>query len=153
MAPLEVLGHGFGGSTFPELTYYCQKLITSYHPKSIVIYCENDLFNGDGKTVQQTFDDFAVLITELHYRLPLIPIFIVSLKPSPSRRSSWNSVQQLNTLIKIVCNSHKYLKYIDVSQAMFLPNGQIDGSLFVSDSLHLNSKGYALWTKVIKPFL
>lgn len=153
MAPMQVVGNGFGGSIFPELSYYQSLLVNPYNPKSIVIYCENDLFNGGGKTVQQTFDDFAILITRLHKQFLGKKIYILSLKPSPARRTAWTNVKKLNGMIEKFCANKSYIQYIDISTAMFLPNGQIDGTIFVSDSLHMNAKGYAIWAKIVKPIL
>jgi hypothetical protein len=34
-----------------------------------------------------------------------------------------------------------------------LKNGRPDGSIFLSDSLHMNSEGYKRWTAVLKPIL
>ncbi len=153
MAPMQIVGNGFGGSTFPELSYYQSLLVNPYNPKSIVVYCENDLFNGGGKTVQQTFDDFAILITRLHKQSSDTKIYMLSLKPSPARRTAWTSVKKLNGMIEKFCVNKSYIQYIDISTAMFLPNGQIDGTIFISDSLHMNAKGYAIWRDIVKPIL
>ena len=43
--------------------------------------------------------------------------------------------------------------FIDIWYDMLLPDGQPNPDLFVSDNLHMNSKGYAIWTKAVTNYL
>ena len=36
---------------------------------------------------------------------------------------------------------------------MLLENNEANPKLFVEDGLHMNSKGYAIWTKLVKSYL
>jgi hypothetical protein len=153
LAPLPIINHGFGGSTFPELTYYAKRMIFPYEPKTLVIYCENDMFFGKGKSPKQNFDDYLELVNLVRKELPKTKIYTLSLKPSPLRREKWEGVKKVNASIENFSKTHKRMSYIDITKVMYLPNGQINGSLFVKDSLHMNPDGYKLWTGVIKPIL
>ena len=42
---------------------------------------------------------------------------------------------------------------IDVSAAMLDSNGKPRPELFRWDGLHMNARGYAIWTSIIKPVL
>ncbi len=153
-APLSVINHGFGAATFPEMTYYFERMVVPYKPKNLVLYCENDLFIGKPqRTPEQVFDNFAELATMIQNRLPKTKIYYVSMKPSILRKSDWAKVQKADGMIEAYIKQHKNFRYIDIRPVMYRPNGSINGDFFVGDSLHMNAKGYAEWTKIIKPIL
>jgi len=43
--------------------------------------------------------------------------------------------------------------FIDVYHSMLLADGTAMKNIFLSDSLHMNSKGYAIWKRKIAPYL
>ncbi len=152
-APLPVINHGFGSSTFPEMTYYAERMLVAYQPKILVLYCENDLFVGKTKTPEQTFDAFGELATLIKNRLPKTKVFYISMKPSISRKTDWAKVVKADGLIKAMIEKNKNFTYIDIRPTMYRPNGSINGDYFVADSLHMKPAGYAEWTKIVKPIL
>lgn len=152
-APLPVINHGFGGSTFPELTHYAERMIFAYKPKTLVLYCENDMFMGNPKTPEQTFDAFAELATMVQNRLPKTKVYYISMKPSISRKSNWSNVQKADKMINDYIKKHKNFTFIDICPPMYRPNGSINGDYFIGDSLHMKPAGYAEWTKTIRPVL
>ena len=44
------------------------------------------------------------------------------------------------------------LQFINVFDAMFNDDGTLK-DLFVEDKLHMNAKGYAIWQKIMEPYL
>lgn len=152
-APMPVINHGFGGSTFPEMTHYAERMLVPYKPEKIVLYCENDLFVGNDKTPEQVFDAFAELATLIQNRLPKTKVYYISMKPSISRKDKWNLVSKADGLIKEYINKHKNFSYIDIVPVMYRPNGTVNGEYFIKDSLHMTPKGYAQWTSVVRPVL
>lgn len=153
LSPLPVINHGFGGSTFPELTNYVHRMVIPYKPKTLVVYCENDPFGKKPKSPEQVFDAFGEFVTIVRNKLPKTKIYYVSMKPSPSRRKQWETTTRTNQMIEAYIKKHKNMAYIDISKVMMKPDGSFDGSIFVGDSLHMNANGYKLWTGVIKPIL
>ncbi|WAC09857.1 GDSL-type esterase/lipase family protein [Dyadobacter pollutisoli] len=152
LAPLPIINRGFGGSTLPEVIYYADRTITKYKPKTVVIYCENDMFGSKPKTPEQVRDAYVTLVKKIREKLPDVLIYGVSLKPSPSRWAKKDDVIKANKLIQDYIKTDKNHQYIDVWPVM-LKNGRPDGSIFLSDSLHMNGEGYKRWTKVFKPIL
>lgn len=152
LAPLPIINRGFGGSTFPEVIHYADRTITKYQPKTVVIYCENDMFGSKPKTPEQVRDAYVTLVKQIRDKQPDVQIYAVSLKPSPSRWEKREEVIKANKLIQDYTKKDRKHGYIDVWPVM-LKNGRPDGSIFVSDSLHMNDEGYRRWTKVLKPVL
>ena len=153
-APLSVINHGFGAATFPEMTYYAERMLVPYKPKTIVLYCENDLFMGKPqRTSEQVFDNFAELATLIQNRLPKTKVYYISMKPSISRKTDWLKVAKADAMIEDYIKKHKNFTYIDIRPAMYRPNGSINGDFFVGDSLHMKPAGYEAWKKIIRPYL
>ncbi|CAH0996712.1 hypothetical protein EMA8858_02846 [Emticicia aquatica] len=153
-APISVINHGFGAATFPEMTYYAERMIVPYKPKTLVLYCENDLFIGKPqRTPEQVFDNFGELATLIQNRLPKTKVYYISMKPSISRKADWAKVAKADAMINDYIKQHKNFTYVDIRPVMYRSNGSINGDYFVGDSLHMNAKGYAEWTKIIRPIL
>lgn len=152
LAPLPIINRGFGGSTIPEVINYADRTILKYNPKTVVIYCENDMFGSKKKTPEQVRDAYAALTKTIREKLPDVLMYGISLKPSPSRWERRADVERANKLIRDFIKSDKNHQYIDVWPVM-LKNGRPDGSIFLSDSLHMNEEGYRRWIKVLKPIL
>ncbi|WP_025762517.1 GDSL-type esterase/lipase family protein [Dyadobacter tibetensis] len=152
LAPLPIINRGFGGSTFPEVIHYADRTIFKYDPKTVVIYCENDMFGSKPKTPEQVRDEYVKLTKLIHQKAPKAHIYGISLKPSPSRWHKREETQKANQLIQDFIAKDKHHEYIDIWDVM-LKDGRPDGSIFLRDSLHMNASGYERWIKVIKPVL
>jgi lysophospholipase L1-like esterase len=152
LSPLPIINRGFGGSTLPELSYYVERMIVKYNPKTVVVYCENDLYGSKVKTPAQVRDAYVRLTQQIRSKLSTVQIYFVSIKPSPSRWSQWKDATQANNLIQDFIKTDTKHGYIDVSATM-IKNGRPDGTIFLQDSLHMNLEGYRRWTAVIKPVL
>ncbi|HEV7347693.1 GDSL-type esterase/lipase family protein [Telluribacter sp.] len=152
LAPLPIINRGFGGSTLPEVIHYTDRAVLKYDPKTIVVYCENDMFGKKAKTPEQNRDAYVALTQKIREDLPDVKMYYVSMKPSPSRWARRAEVQRANQLIKNFIKTDRNHEYIDVWPVM-LKDGRPDGSIFRSDSLHMNAEGYRRWTTVLKPIL
>lgn len=153
MSGLNVLNRGFGGSTIPQAIYYSDVLIFRHKPSKIVFYSgENDIATTDTDT-NKVFASFLYLQKLIKQNLPQAQLYFVSIKPSPSRRAWWPEMQSVNRKIKLFCDSTENCNYIDVSSAMLNNNGTVRKEIFVADKLHLNKKGYEIWTKIIRESL
>jgi len=152
LAPLPIVNRGFGGSTLPEVIHYADQTIFKYHPKTVVIYCENDMFGSKKKTPEQVRDAYVALTKMIHDKEPETKIYGVSLKPSPSRWNKREDVEKANKLIADFIKSDRRHEYIDIWPVM-LKDGRPDGSIFLKDSLHMNEEGYKRWVTVLKPIL
>ena len=148
--PLRVLNRGFGGSTMPELDYYFFRIVRPYKPAAIVIYeGDNDVLAPflTSSVILKSFDIFVQLTKQF---LPNTKVFFVSVKPSPSRVDYLKKMQETNSLIKSYCTKDKNLFYIDITKHMFNEDGQIREDIFRNDRIHINEKGYKIWSEIIK---
>jgi lysophospholipase L1-like esterase len=153
MAPIPVINRGFGGSTIPEVLYYADRIILPHQPKYIVLYCgENDLSNDETKA-KEALKSFKAFHKYLRENLPDSRLYFIAIKPSISREQYWPKLQKANKLIsKFISKQDNYL-FVDTASKMLDNNGIVLQDIFIEDNLHMNAKGYDIWTNILKPIL
>ena len=148
-----IINRGFGGSTLPDVINYADDIIFPYEPKQIVIYCgDNDLATSDTVSAETVVNRFKALFFLIRDRMPDVPIVFVSIKPSPSREKLLPKMEEANKSIKKFLEKKNNTAFADVFHKM-MKRGSIKQDLFIEDNLHMNAKGYAIWQKVINPYL
>ncbi len=154
MKPLDAINRGFGGSTVADVNHYASRIIFPYRPRAVVLYAgDNDLSWPWSKTPEQVFADFSQFVGIIRAQLPDIWIYYVSIKPSILRSGNRHKRKKTNELIAAYISTQPRIQFIDVDQAMLDPRGKTRSELFRWDGLHMNAKGYAVWTAIIKPVL
>jgi len=149
-----IINRGFGASSLPDLVRYEKDIIFPYQPKQIVIYCgENDLAASDTVSAQLVFERFKQLFNDIRSRLPKVPIAYISIKPSLSRQHLTPKMLEANLAIKNYLKKKKRTNFIDVYHSMLNKDGTPMTDIFLDDKLHMNKKGYAIWQKIIEPYL
>jgi lysophospholipase L1-like esterase len=154
MKPLDVINRGFGGSEIAHVNQYAARIVIPYRPRAVVLYAgENDLSWPSSKSPETVLGDFKRFVEIIHSQLPDSWIYYVSMKPTPLRWNNWKTIQEANRMIERYSQTQTRVQFIDVSAAMLNARGLPRRELFRWDRLHMNAKGYALWTATIKPVL
>lgn len=149
----KVMNRGFGGSGLDHAIMYADDIIIPYHPKQIVIYSgENDIAGGKVNSGDILYR-FKRLFNKIRKDLPDANVVFISIKPSPSRVQFMPIMKESNQLIKDFLATQKNTVYVDVYSLMLDNKGNPRPELFVSDQLHMNKKGYAIWKKAVEPVL
>jgi lysophospholipase L1-like esterase len=149
-----IINRGFGGSTFPDVIHFANEIILPYQPKQVLIYCgDNDLASSDSVTPLVVLRRFKELFAIIRTGLPDAQIAFVSIKPSPSRARLMPGIVKSNKLVKKFLRKKKNTKFINTYDAMLGSDGQPMPDIFIEDKLHMNAKGYAIWQKIIEPYL
>jgi lysophospholipase L1-like esterase len=147
-----VINRGFGGSHFSDAIYYFEDIVAPYKPSKIIIYeGDNDL--ASEKSISEIFSDFKEFHKLIKKNLNDPEIAVISAKPSPKRWHLKNEYEALNLKFETYCGKKKNMTYIDVYNPMLTDTGRPDPELFQEDSLHMNPKGYKVWTNLILPFI
>lgn len=154
MAPMPVVNRGFGGSKIHQVTYYVNRVVIPYNPRAVVLFAgTNDISGTKPKSAKQVFEGYLEFVNSVHASLSRVPIYYVSITPTPSRWKLWPIVCEANRLIQAHTETDERLHFIDLTPSILGPDGRPDRSLFRIDRLHPNKKGYAEWTRIIKPVL
>lgn len=150
----KIVNRAFGGSTLKDVIYWADDVIFKYQPKQIVIYCgENDLAYDSTLYPAQAAERFYQLFTLIRSKYPKIRVIYISMKPSPARRNLMPKYNVANVMIKNFLARKRKTKFIDVYHRMLKSDGTPMEDIFTEDKLHMNAKGYAIWQKLIKPYL
>ena len=150
--PFNVINRGFGGSQTSDLLYYADRIIIPYKPGIVVVY-ESDNDISAGKTSEMVYDDFKLLVKKIHESLPETVIMYITIKPSIRRWALWDKMDKANKLVKIFSLNNALVEHIDIGPPMIGRYGTPGPDLFLENGLHLNEKGYKLWTSIVKPYI
>jgi len=150
-----IINRGFGGSSLPDVIYYAEQTILKYKPKQIYIYCgENDLAGNNAVTADTVLKRFKQLFSIIRKNLSKkTEVVFVSIKPSVSRWKLEEKFVEANEKIKKYIESKSHARFVNVHTAMLKPDGEVMTDIFISDNLHMNPKGYAIWQGIIAPTL
>lgn len=153
LTPLSVIPRGFGGSTMEDALYWIDRVAIAYKPRAIVIY-EGDNDTGRYEVPPATIaDQFEAILKKIHLSLPETRVYVISVKPSVSRWDTWAQAVATNDRLKAIAARNDLVTYIDVATPMLKSNGDVMTDIFVDDNLHLNAKGYKIWTAAVRSVL
>ena len=152
MEPLKVLNRGFGGAQISHVIYHFEEIIMPYNPKAIVFFCgTNDLTAL--KTPEETVHDFKKFYSLIRNQFGNIKVYMIGIKPSVDRFYLDEEEKIFNNSIKLLASEDAYLEYIDVWDSMLNEDGSRMPELYIEDGLHMNKKGYEVWTKLVRKSL
>jgi len=148
----DYVNRGFGGSQVADSIHFADRIILPYRPKTILLYAgDNDI--AAGKSAARVAEDFQLFVKKVHAHLPKARIGFVAIKPSIKRWELVSKMRNANQLIEKQTKTNPLLGYIDIDAPMIGTDGKPRKDLFAEDGLHLNHKGYLLWSSIVKPFI
>ncbi len=149
-----IINRGFGGSRMTDLNDFSDDLLSPYQPKQIIIYCgDNDFADNHDLKAKVVVNRFKTFYKKIRERFPNIELDFISIKYSPSREILWPQMKETNKKIAAFMKKEPNAEFIDITKAMEDANGNVRRDLFVEDMLHLTPEGYAVWAKVMKPYM
>jgi len=149
---LPVYNRGFGGSQIADSLHFADRIVLPYRPRQIVMFAGSNDINA-GKTPEQVLADFIAFTRLVRKELPDARISWIAITPCEKRWEQFDRVKRANALVARYCRFHRRLDYINTFPHMLGPDGRPRPDIFVDDKLHLNEKGYAIWTRIIRPYL
>ncbi|WP_394749826.1 GDSL-type esterase/lipase family protein [Spongiimicrobium salis] len=149
----QIVNSGFGGSQAYDLLQYTQELILQYHPKKVFIYeGDNDVFSR--KKTKEIIATTQEIIKKIKAQDQNTEIVLISAKPSLARWKLRRRYRRLNRAFKALSETDEHITFANVWNVMLKGKGRrVRKDIFVSDGLHMNPKGYALWYDVIRQFM
>jgi lysophospholipase L1-like esterase len=151
-ADLPVINRGFGGSVYSDIIYWAEVLLKPYNPKIVVFYSgDND--PGIGKSPEKIVEDFKMVYAITRSMYPDAQVVVMATKISESRLRLKEAYIQANSLLKEFADDSSRLHYFDSASLLLDEEGKPDSNLYKSDKLHLNDKGYEIWSKHLKTLL
>lgn len=147
-----VVNRGFGGSQVSDSVHYADRIVIAHAPRLVVMYAgANDL--RAGKSPDAVAADVRAFVRKVHARLPGTRFVYVSLMPTPARFAEIERVREANALVRRFTETDPRLHFVDVFPHMLGSDGQPRSELFGPDRLHMSPAGYALWTRLLRPYV
>jgi lysophospholipase L1-like esterase len=147
-----IINRGFGGASLAEIIHYYDDIIKKYSPSVLVVYSDIDIENG--KSPGEAVNAFKKLINKVKKDFPETQILILSIKPALIDNFLGIDVRKnkliTNKQLLEYCNDERNLHFVDIATPMFKPDSSLRSDIFLSDGMHLNSLGYALWNPLIR---
>ena len=144
----DVINAGFGGSCYSDLWALRDTLLFAFEPDVVVVYeGDNDL--SDGLPQSDILSSAHALFADIAQRLPETRVVVLAPKPSLARRHLVEECVSLTKALGQEAQRHGFT-FVNFWDAMHLPDGTLNDTLFVADGLHLNREGYALWVSEMR---
>ena len=165
MSPYTIVKRGYGGAHYYDLIHFIDRLIINKQKaKAVIIFVANDITIGDRDnyfnkrhsdlTPKEVTKLFKSVTKKISSKLgENLPIFVIETTPTASRWHVWKEIAKANELIKSFTEKKSNLNYISTRKFFLNEKNYPIGEYFLSDSLHLNDKGYDLWQGIIKKSL
>lgn len=151
MDPYPVIQRGYGGAKLSDFAVYAERIIYPHSCSAIVLFIANDITGNEGdKNPEEVVRLFSHVLKTIRKKYTDTPVFWIAVKPTPLRWNAWPQITEANKMIEQLCLQHENTYFIR-TESDFLNTAQLPrDELFLPDSLHLNTHGYALWTKIIR---
>lgn len=150
LEPWPTIRRGFGGSTFSDLAIYAPRLLRSHDYRALVIFVANDI-KGEkqDKTPAEIVRLFEIVAEASQKHRPNAPIFLIAITPTDSRWDCWKRIQQANRALEDTCTKNGW-HFISTESSFLGQDGKPISDYFQDDRLHLNTKGYQVWSELIR---
>ena len=104
-------------------------------------------------TPEETLNDFKKFLTLVKNEFGTIKVYMIGIKPSVDRLYLDEEERVFNNSISFLAKEDPYLEYINVWDLMLNEDGTRMPDLYVEDGLHMNPKGYEIWTQLVRESL
>jgi len=146
MRPWNTHNRGVDGAKVDYLASRFQSDPPLAPPSAIVLYAgENDI--ASGVSTASVFGSLKTVIAEKRARYGALPIFYVTIKPSPTRWRFRPQQAELNRLMTGYAQGSRDLRIVDIVPAMMV-NGR-PGPFYQADGIHLSHAGYRRWGRAV----
>jgi hypothetical protein len=151
ISPYPVIQRGYGGAKLSDLAIYAGRIFYPHKCRAIVMFIANDIAgNEDDKSPGEVDRLFRIVLKTIRDKYPVTPVFWIAVTPTALRWEVWPEIEEANRLIEASCLENDNTYYIRTDFAFLNDSFQPKEELFLPDRLHLNAKGYEVWTEIIK---
>ena len=147
MAPWHAHNRGIDDATFADILPRFANAARDSKPAAIILYAgENDI--ASGVEVRAVIRDLARFLDLRNRMMGDVPVLILSMKPSPTRRSIFQSQILFNRAVQKLIEPLPLTHYADITTPL-LKDGKL-GDNYQADGVHMNPAGYRIWANVVR---
>lgn len=150
-AECKVLNLGKAGTTYSHLVAHAAEWAADFPADRYVIYSgDNDIawLQSPAKVAAQ----FREVAETLRAAIPEVRVYVLSIKPNRAlgRRIRVGAARKANALLEAEAADLGYATYIDIHTPMLGEDGGPRAEFFSIDGIHMNRRGYRVWTDAIR---
>jgi len=117
----------------------------------VVCFVANDIKGiPDDEIPKKVLRQIKYFVKQVREQHPRTPLAFIEITPTSSRWKQWNDIEEVNQLVKELCERKEGLCFISTAEFFLGDDSKPNDSQFLSDRLHLNPEGYAVWNQLIK---
>lgn len=147
MRPWLAHNRGIDNATFAQILPRFANAGDDHKPVAIILYAgENDIANGIA--VRTVIRDLAYFLDLRNRMMADVPVLVLSMKPSPTRRSIFQSQLLFNAAAERLIDRIPLTYYADITTPL-LKDGKL-GDNYRPDGVHMNPAGYRIWAEVVR---
>jgi lysophospholipase L1-like esterase len=151
MSPYHVIQRGYGGAHLSDFAVFAPRIFDNHQCLALVLFIANDITGSSSdRTPEEVATLFKSVVKTFRKVNPEAPVFWIEITPTASRWKVWPEIQIANALVKNACSKGKDTYFIATHDVFLNGDGLPDDELFLDDKLHLNEKGYTVWTAIIR---
>ncbi len=144
----QVVNTGFGGSTMDQLLAHYPGLIGRFAPDQVYIGSgDNDVARG--RAPAEVIADTERLLAAIARDHPGTTVAIIAAKPSLQRWFLRDRYESLNEQFAALAADDPNVAFVDVWKELLDADGRVRPELYAGDGLHLNSRGYRIYSAAI----
>lgn len=146
---------GIGGTTTLDWIYAYDKLISPFAPSKLVLFLGGNDVNNLGSGGVETADRLMQILEKVHADFPSCEIYYVLSLPCPNNYKNGEYTTEYGILIqtmKTYASQNDFFTAIDM-ESQLTSNGNAIADYFKADNVHMTTKGYEVWTSIIRKYL
>ncbi len=150
---------GIGGDTTSGVLRRLKVSLFDISPSVIVLMIGTNDING-GVSQSEILTRYEQIIDEIYSALPQVDLYCMSIIPQNEQIEEYSHIKLDKTTAEIIAINPKIralaegrgATYLDLFSLIADENDHLIRE-YSDDGLHLNTKGLAVWTQLIKPYL
>lgn len=155
-----VYNRGIGGDTTQGVLGRIDVSILDINPSKVVLLIGANDINA-GQEVDSVVKNYSEIVSKIKNKLPETKLYCVSLLPQNDdiemygdfdAKKHVDAIMKVNEKIKEIVEENENTIYIDLFSLLKDENNMLIKE-YSPDGLHLNEKGYDIWTSAVKEHL
>ena len=149
MSPWVAHNRGINGALYPEIIAGFRRAAEAA-PSALILYAgENDI--AAGVPIPSVIEGLADFLDLRSKRMAHVPVFLLSMKPSPGRWQFYPQQQQFNRAAAKLIARYPDVTMVDTTTPMLVEGKP--GGFYREDGVHMNPAGYDIWARTVKAAL
>ena len=125
MNPFSVIQRGYGGAHFRDIIFYTDRILANHNPEMIVCFVANDIKGvPEDENPKKVLRLIKYFIKQVREQYPTTPLAFIEITPTSSRWKQWNDIEEVNRLVKELCERKEGLYFVSTAESFLGDDGK-----------------------------